>query len=361
MENRRYMNLRALLLPLLLLFAGCVKKQSLKMPGNDFESLMGKELPAWQYVQTRDDFQNLAFFKNVYEKNIRFLAEKQEGGRIPKIIHFIWVGPKSFPRESVENVRSWIAHHPDWTFKFWTDRDRPLPHPKMERHLINDFKFLELARYYYNSDNFGEQSDLLRIEILFQEGGIYVDHDVKCYKPFDGLNQAFDFYCGMEVPYKTSLYSSVLPTNNVLGSKPGHRILQESMHWLKENWDQLEKDYPGKDRESVINRVAHRTFFVLSQIFLRSANQDGNRDIAFPSFYFNSPKEEWALYSRHQYAGSWFEGESQFEKMVRERLMMLSKKTNKLFLVLAALGSLNLLGFSLLWFYVRKSRRTFTI
>lgn len=340
----------------LLLLASCTKKETLKKPGTDFESLMGKDLPAWQYVQTKDDFQNLAFFKQVFERNIEFLKEPHTGTRIPKVIHFIWMGPKPFPRDSVENVRTWIAHHPDWTFKFWTDRDRPLPHPKMEKKMIQDFNFLELRKFFYDSDNFGEKSDLLRLEILFQEGGIYADHDVKCIKSFDELNSSFDLYCGMEVPYKTSLYSSVLPTNNLLGSKPGHRILKESMEWLKENWDQLEKDYPGKDRDSVLNRISHRTFFVLGQIFLKSANQDGNRDIAFPSYYFNSPKEEWALYSRHQYAGTWFEGESAFEKMTRERLMMLSKKTNKILLILAVIGSLNLIGFATLFFYLNKRR-----
>ncbi|HSX04834.1 MAG TPA: glycosyltransferase [Rhabdochlamydiaceae bacterium] len=355
------MIMRLLILPLLLLFAGCTKKQTLKPPGTDFESLMGKDLPAWQYVQTKDDFQNLEFFKNVFEKNILFLSEKHAATRIPKVIHFIWIGPKPFPRDSIENVRSWIAHHPDWTFKFWTDRDRPLPHPKMERKLIQDFKFLELSRFFHDSDNFGEKSDLLRLEILFQEGGIYVDHDVKCMKPFDELNASFDLYCGMEVPYKTSLYSSVLPTNNVLGAKPAHLILKESMQWLKTHWDQIEKEYPGKDRDSVINRVAHRSFFVLSQVFLKWANQEGNRDIAFPSYYFNSPKEEWAIYSRHQYAGTWFEGESQFEKMVRERLMMLSKKTNKILLILGVLSALNLICFSLLFLYIRKGRRFLTI
>lgn len=350
------MKIHLLLLPFLLLFAGCAKKETLKKPGADFESQMGKDLPAWKFVQTKDDFQNLTFFKTVFEKNIKYLDGQHVDTRIPKVIHFIWVGPKPFPRESIENVRSWIAHHPDWTFKFWTDRDRPLPHPKMERKLIQDFNFQELSRYYYESDNFGEKSDLLRIEILFQEGGIYVDHDVKCMRSFDGLNNSFDLFCGMEVPYRTSLYSSVLPTNNVLGSKPGHIILKESMDWLKANWDQIEKDYPGKDRDSTINRVAHRTFFVLGQIFLKSANKEGNRDIAFPSYYFNSPQEDWAVYCRHQYAGTWFEGESQFEKMTRERLMMLSKKTNKILLVLAVIGSLNLIGFAAILFYLNKRR-----
>ena len=85
--------------------------------------------------------------------------------RVSKVIHFIWVGPKPFPRDSVENVRSWIAKHPDWTFKFWTDRDRPLPHKQMQLVRIQDHQFIKLYDCYKKSDNYGE-IDVLRYEIF---------------------------------------------------------------------------------------------------------------------------------------------------------------------------------------------------
>jgi hypothetical protein len=307
---------------------------------------MGAEFPEWRYVQTEEDKINLAFFKQVYEQNIGRLSSASEAKRIPSVIHIIWVGPKPFPLASIENVRTWIAHHPDWTVKFWTDRDRPLPHPKMERVLIKESHFSRLWPYYCRSDNYGEQSDLLRLEILKAEGGIYVDHDVKCMRSFDEFNKAYDLYCGMELPYPTSLSSCVLPTNNLLGAKAGHPIFEKTMDWLEERWEQIDKDYPGRDRDSTINRVAHRTFLVLGENFKQYANQPGNYDIALPTMYFNSPKEEMALYSQHQYHGGWFENESDFEKMVRKRLMMLSKKTNKMLLGLGVLGGLNVVGWA---------------
>ncbi|HNA63017.1 MAG TPA: hypothetical protein PKW79_08065, partial [Rhabdochlamydiaceae bacterium] len=124
---RRFLYIFALL-PLLW---GCSKKQETKNKV-DFETLMGSNFEAWQHVQTPEDFENLSFFKSVYDKNIPFLQMKSSMFHVPKIVHFIWIGPKPFPRESVENIRSWIAKHPDWTFKFWTDRDRPLPHKQMQ-------------------------------------------------------------------------------------------------------------------------------------------------------------------------------------------------------------------------------------
>jgi hypothetical protein len=345
-----------LIVLILSLFTSCAKQDEAK-PRADFESLMGNQLPAWQHVQTPEDFDNLAFFKKIYEQNKQLITAHSADLKIPKVLHFIWLGPKPFPRTSVENIRSWIAKNPDWKILFWTDRERPLPHPAMQRMLVKDFKFSKLENRFHSSDNFGEKSDVLRYEILHQQGGVYVDHDVKCLQPFDALNGAFDLYCGLEVPFATSLSTSVWPTNNILASAAGHPILTTCLDWLDQNWDQIERDYPGKDRDAVINRVSHRTFLVLGESFKLKGNAEGRHDMALPAFYFNAPKDEWAIFSRHQYAGSWFENESVFEKTTRERLMMLSKKTNKILLFCGVMASLNLLGFAALFVYLRRYKK----
>nr|NGX27518.1 hypothetical protein [Chlamydiota bacterium] len=95
---------------------------------------------------------------------------------------------------------------------------------------------------------------------------------------------------------------------------------------------------------------------VLGEMFKKYSNLEGNIDIALPSYYFNAPKLEWALYAQHQYKGTWFENESTFEKNARKRLMMLSKKTNKLLLAVAVLAGINLLGFLTLGTMIRRAR-----
>src|SRR5580700_4090289 len=94
-----------LLFASVLLFCGCAKKEDKKI-GTDFESLMGKDLPCWQFVQTPEDFENIHFFKTLYEQNLPLMHMKSKLERIPKTIHFIWVGPNPFPRESIDNVRT---------------------------------------------------------------------------------------------------------------------------------------------------------------------------------------------------------------------------------------------------------------
>jgi hypothetical protein len=346
----------AILLSIILLIAACGKKEVSKNTTSlDFETMMGKNTERWSYVQTPEDFQNLAFFKKIYEKNIGLLNSKSETPHIPKVLHYIWIGPKPFPLESVENVKTWIANNPEWTVKFWTDRaDRPLPHPKMQLCLIQESSFSKLFDCYNKSDNYGEKSDVLRYEILYKEGGVYVDHDVTCFRSFSPLNDAYDLYIGMEMPYKTALSSCVNPTNNIVAARAGHPVLLRCMDWLSEKWDILEASYPGKDRESIINRVSHRTFYALPMAFKEVADQDGRHDIALPAFYFNAPDDKLAIFSRHQYQGTWFDNESAFEKLVRERLMKISKKTNNILLFFGAMSVINIFGFALLFMKYRK-------
>ncbi|MFS8564219.1 MAG: hypothetical protein LVR00_07930 [Rhabdochlamydiaceae bacterium] len=320
--------MRYLWLLSVIFFFGC-SKQEVKKQSTDFEELMGKNLPAWSYVKTKEDRENLQFFKSLYDKNFPLMASPSENVHIPKVLHVIWIGPKPFPPESVKNIHSWMTHNPHWKVKFWTDRKRTLPHENMQECRVQDFHFLQLARCYKYSENYGEKSDLLRYEILYQEGGVYIDHDVECMQSFDLFNNTYDFYVGMQMPDTTFLSSSVVPTNNLIGARAGHPIMKRCLDVIEKNWDRIEQEYPGNDRNSMISRVAHRTFIVLGDSYTASRGQGANRDIVFPAFYFNAPKGTPAIFSRHQFKGTWFESETLFEQSVRKRLVRITKKTNK--------------------------------
>ena len=104
------------------------------------------------------DLEELKFYQEKYlEKKIDLFLKKDKTNKIPQTLHFIWLGPKAFPTESIANVESWQHHHPDWTIKFWTDNpDRPLPVPSMEKCLISDFKWQFFGTLIDKTDNWGE-------------------------------------------------------------------------------------------------------------------------------------------------------------------------------------------------------------
>lgn len=351
------MRLIKLFLPLfLLLLMACEKTERVKQNG-DFNTLMGSNKSVWQFVKTHEDYENLQCFKELYERNkeLQFLSTNQV--KIPKVVHFIWLGPNPFPKDSIENVNSWVDEHPDWTFKFWTDRRRPLPNKKMELHSIADFKFQTLKDQFEESNNYAEKSDLLRYEILYQEGGLYVDHDVKCFKSFDPFHQGFDLYCGIEPPHEPVVSSSISVCNNVIGARAGHPVLKKCIDLIESRWETYSIAYPGEDKESIIYRVAHRSFAPFDMAMRELGGEGENKDIAFPAAYFNRIDEDFALFAHHYYASTWFADESKFEKNVRRRLVAISRKNNQILLFNGVILSANVLLFACLFFQYRNLRR----
>lgn len=345
-----------IILSILTLFASCSQEQPKKQK-DDFTVLMGSNKNIWKFVETNEDMNNIKYFQSLYDQNkdLQYLPQKEL--KIPKTIHLIWLGPNPFPKESIENVRTWVHHHPDWKFKFWTDRKRALPHPKFELILVSSFNFLELKDQFNESDNYAEKADILRYEVLYQEGGLYVDHDVKCYKPFSPFHSHFDLYCGIEPPHQPVLSSSISACNNVIGARSNHPVLKSCMSLVKERWHEVGEAYPGLDKESIIYRIANRTFSPFDESIKLVGNRDGNKDIAFPAAYFNQIENDFALYAHHYYASTWFEDETKFEKNVRRRLISITRKNNQILLINAVILSANLVLFGSLFVHFRKLKR----
>lgn len=132
---------------------------------------------------------------------------------IPKTIHQIWLGPKPAPKQWMS---TWPKMNPDWEYRLWSEENLP--------DLINQAAFQKA--YCYPS-----KADVLRLEILYRFGGIYVDADSICLKPLDGLLGEVDapMFCAYE---NDSDPSNKLLGNSVIGSVPANedvRTLLENM------------------------------------------------------------------------------------------------------------------------------------
>lgn len=88
---------------------------------------------------------------------------------IPRKLHIIWIGQKTPPRRCID---SWRDAHPGWEFKLWDD-------DAVSRETWELQAQLDCVRELY------AKTDLLRWEILYRHGGIYVDADSECIRPLD--------------------------------------------------------------------------------------------------------------------------------------------------------------------------------
>jgi hypothetical protein len=271
-----------------------------------FDEHLGKAGGDMQYIRTPEDRKLLGFFSALFD-----MAEKRENpiGTIPKTLHFIWLGPKSFPRDSVDKVKGWLDKHPGWKCKFWTDLGQAAPDDRMEVYPFEMFPLQELKEYYYRSDNFGERSEILRYAILLSEGGVYIDHDVQCLKSIESLQENHDFFCGLSPLGPTVLSSSVNPSPHLLAATGQHPILKAAKKWLIQEWDALEMQYIGSDPSAVYNRVQHRSFRALGVGIREAHNRSGRKDAVFPPDFFSLAESKNAIFAVHQHQGTWYKQE----------------------------------------------------
>lgn len=325
---------------------------------SEFEKLMGADTEHWIYVSHPEEIAILKKFEKLYEENQDKRFTKTGPYKIPKVVHFIWLGPNPFPPGSVENIRTWIAQNPEWTFKFWTDRDREAPCKGMQIYDVSTFPFLFLQKCFAESKNWGEKSDILRFEILYQEGGVYVDHDANCLQSFDGLHRGYDFYCGLEAPHPPFAGKNITSGNGVIGSVPFHPVVGRVIELIRKNWDELGHKYKGRDGFSRTQLVMERTYPMLTIALSDRLCEDGNVDIVFPAAYFFAKKDITPLYSKHFFANSWADDEAnEFERETKTILSRLEKRNKTIMLIGKGALSMNALAFMGIFLYRYRKKR----
>lgn len=299
---------------------------------NDFAALMGKGTPHWDHVHQECDLALLGQIESLYQKNkdAQFFTSTEYS--IPPVIHLIWLGPKTFPSESVENLRSWIAYHPDWKIKLWTDRDREPPCDGIEMVDVSTFSFSRLGECYRHSSNWGEKSDLLRYEILLAEGGIYVDHDAYCIASFEGLARGYDFFCCLEPPHEPFVDLNVTCWNGLIGSRPGHPTVAKVIDLVANRWDAVGQKFRGRDLYSQVEVVMQRTYIAFTQALEGTLDHPGNTDIVFPAAYFFAKSGIPSIYSKHFCETTWDSFKSrqlEVEKFGEKSLSKMRRRNRK--------------------------------
>ena len=102
-----------------------------------------------------------------------------------KKIHYIWLGGKPKSMLIKRCIKSWRKHMPDWEIIEWNESNLNID--------INKY-----CREAYDAKKYAFASDVLRFDILYREGGLYFDIDVKMLKSFEPLTQSEEAFTGFE-------------------------------------------------------------------------------------------------------------------------------------------------------------------
>jgi len=132
---------------------------------------------------------------------------------IPRVLHYIWLGGKPLPKQLQTNVDNWQRLMPDYRLVRWDEGNYDVgAHP--------------WAAQMHREGRFAFVSDLVRLDVLHQHGGVYLDVDMELYKPLDA-------FLGERLLLSFQ-FDSFLSTG-IIGSCKGNPFLQE---WML-RYDQL--------------------------------------------------------------------------------------------------------------------------
>ena len=186
---------------------------------------------------------------------------------IPRVFHQIWVGPDPLPDEFARYQETWLRHNPGWELRVWRDGNLP-----------EDLHRPEAAE---RSRPPAERADILRLELLWRFGGIYLDTDFECLRPIEPLLDGVEFFVGYRKPGRVN--------NALVGAVAGHPILLRALEAIPAAKDGAwDKDVTGPK-------------FLDEQL----AGQTGVTYFDPQVFYPQTPEERDLACAVHHQARSW--------------------------------------------------------
>lgn len=206
---------------------------------------------------------------------------------IPKKIHYFWFGGNEKPKSVVKCIDSWKKYCPDYEIIEWNETNFD----------VHCMPFVEQA---YEAKKYAFVSDVARLIVVYEQGGIYMDTDVEVLKPLDDLlkNKAY-------MSFENDEYVN---SGQGFGSQAG-------VHFFKEHIDEYRNEVFIKEDGSFnmlgCPRVATR-LLEKKGIELNGKEQFIDDVHIYPAEYFNpydsatgDLKKTENTYSIHWYDASW--------------------------------------------------------
>ncbi len=256
--------------------------------------LVTNHLHAMEIVEQLDQRPELngisVYIGTFLSETVRFESDyevKASGAQqIPKIIHYCWFGGGEIPQEYQRYMESWKIFCPDYEIKRWDESNYDVT--------VN--RYMDQA---YQRKSWAFVSDYARLQIIFENGGIYLDCDVELIRNLDDF-LGETMFCGFEDQNHINLGLGY-------GAVSGHPYLKR----LMEYYESLEFVNP----DGSLNQVPCPSYqtAVLKEFGIRDDNTFQRKEgiTVYPTEMF-SPLSGWGegeitdrSCSIHHFGASW--------------------------------------------------------
>ena len=137
-------------------------------------------------------------------------AYNEQEGRIPKIIHFCWMGGNEKPDDVKAYIKTWAEYLPEYEVVEWNESNF-------------DLHYNRYVKEAYESRKWAFVSDVVRLYALYEYGGIYLDADVEICKPLDRF-LAHKAFSSFQLPLEGMTEPPFIPTGLMASEKGGQWV-----------------------------------------------------------------------------------------------------------------------------------------
>lgn len=218
---------------------------------------------------------------------------------IPKKIHYCWFGGKPLPDDVKRYIETWKKYCPNYEIIEWNENNFD----------INSNTYVKEA---YESKKWAFITDYVRLFVMYNYGGIYMDTDVELLKNLDNFlkHKAFS---GFES-------STDIPTG-IMASEKDFPLFKEFLDYYNNRHFILDD---GKldmtTNVKIITNICKKYGFIKNNKY-----QEINGFALYPSEFF-CPKDSTTLkltdntVAIHHFAGSWLSDEAKKRKELLQKL-----------------------------------------
>jgi len=219
---------------------------------------------------------------------------------IPKTIHYCWFGGKPLSELARNCIESWKKYCPDYEIIEWNEKNFNIE--------LNDY-----VKEAYEAKKWAFVSDVARLYVLVNFGGIYMDTDVEVLKPLDNLLK-YKALSGFES-------DTQIPTG-LMACEKQHPMFKEFLD------DYNERHFIRDDGSYDLTTNVIRITDICLKYGLKQNNsmQCINEFTLFPKDYFcpkNFATKELLItqntYTIHHFDGSWLSDEDKTFKVLSNK------------------------------------------
>lgn len=129
---------------------------------------------------------------------------------IPHVIHYCWFGGNPLPKSATKCIASWQRYFPGWEIREWNESNFD----------VHSHPYAAMA---YQEKRWAYLSDVVRLIVMEQYGGIYFDTDVEVIRYPQELLSEYSAWFGFEIP-------EYINTGLGFAADPHHPAVQAMLH-----------------------------------------------------------------------------------------------------------------------------------